>query len=338
MDSLTQATLGAAVGEAFLGKKIGYRAAAWGAVLGTVPDLDIIINPFVDNVIELKAHRSFTHSITFAILLSPFLGWLINKVHAKLETGWWQWTKMIFFVFVTHSLIDLTTTYGTQILFPFSDTPYTTDSIFIIDPLYTLPLLSGLIFSLFFKKHSGTRRVLNYAGLIISSLYLIWGLGIKTHIHSVFAASFENQFGYYEKLKTTTNGPTTFLWTGYAVKNDTVYNSVYSIFDESKDLRFTAIPRNSLKIENFIDDRAIDTLLWFSRGYYTVVEEEGELTFYDLRFGRDDFWLGGEANYIWKNKIFFNEQGEAYSFELTIPSFNTRTENLSRYWNRVWKE
>jgi len=88
MDSITQATLGAAVGEVILEKKIGYRAAAWGAVLGTVPDLDIIINPFVDNVIELRAHRSFTHSITIALLLSPLFGWLINRFHSNLEVGW----------------------------------------------------------------------------------------------------------------------------------------------------------------------------------------------------------------------------------------------------------
>jgi inner membrane protein len=338
MDSITQAVLGAAVGEALLGKKIGYRAAAWGAVLGTVPDLDVLINPFVDNVTELRAHRSFTHSITFAILLSPVLGLILNKVHAALEDGWWPWTKMIFFVFVTHILIDLTTTYGTQILFPFTDTPYTTDSIFIIDPFYTLPLLMGLIFSLFLKSDSTLRRFTNRAGLIISSLYLIWGLGIKAHVHSVFSVSFENQFGYYEKLKTAPNGPTTFLWTGYVIKNDTVYNSVYSILDESKNLRFTAVPRNSSIIDDYIGDRAIDTLLWFSRGYYTVMEEEGDLIFYDLRFGRDDFWLGDEENYIWRNIVFINAQGEADNFDLTIPSFNTRAENLSLYWNRVWGE
>jgi inner membrane protein len=338
MDSITQATLGAAVGEAFLGKKVGYRAAAWGAVLGTVPDLDIILNPFVDTVIELRAHRSFTHSITFAVLLSPVFGWLIDRFHSDLEIGWKPWTKLAFFAFLTHTLIDITTTYGTQFLFPFTDTPYTTDSVFIIDPLYTLPLLIGLIVSLFMKRSATVRKVSNFTGLVLSSLYLIWGLGIKVHVHSVFSASFENQYAYYEKLKTTPNGPTTFLWTGYAVKNDTLYNAVYSIFDSSKNLDFRSIPRRTHLIEEIKDDRAINTLLWFSRGYYIVDEDGDNLIFTDLRFGRDDFWLTDEGDFIWKNEIIFNEAGEAYTFDLSIPAFDTRTQNLSRFWNRIWGE
>ena len=45
MDTITQMALGAAVGEAVLGRKMGGRAMLWGAALGTLPDLDIIINP-----------------------------------------------------------------------------------------------------------------------------------------------------------------------------------------------------------------------------------------------------------------------------------------------------
>ena len=43
MDSLTQVVLGAAVGEAALGKKIGNRAIVWGGIAGTIPDLDVLI-------------------------------------------------------------------------------------------------------------------------------------------------------------------------------------------------------------------------------------------------------------------------------------------------------
>jgi inner membrane protein len=338
MDSITQATLGAAVGEALLGKKAGYKAAAWGAVLGTVPDLDIIINPFVDGVIELRAHRSFTHSITFAILASPFFGWAIDRFHADMKLGWKPWAKLAFFAFLTHALIDIPTTYGTQFLYPFSDTPYTTDSVFIIDGFYTIPLLAGLITALFMKPLSRARRISNYAGLAVSTLYLIWGLGIKTHVHAVFSESFTQQHGWYDELKTTPNGPNTFFWAGYVIKSDTIYYSVYSIFDESQEIEFSAIPRRTHLIEEMKSDRAIEALLWFSRGYYSVEENNGSLIFYDLRFGRDDFWLGDDGEFIWANEILFNEEGEAFTFEQSIPAFDTRTTNLRRYWNRIWGE
>ncbi|WP_069133247.1 metal-dependent hydrolase [Rhodohalobacter halophilus] len=336
MDSITQATLGAAVGEAFLGKKAGYRAAAWGVVLGTIPDLDIIINPFVDSVVELRSHRGFTHSILFCLLAAPAAGWLIDNIHKSLEVGWVRWSVMAFFTFLTHILIDLPTTYGTQIFRPFTDTPYTLDSIFIIDPFFTIPLFVGLVTALVLRRDSRARTIANRTGLLISALYLIWGYGIKSHVHSVFIESYQQQYGAFEQIKTTPNGPSTFLWTGYIENQDTIYNAVYSIFDERTDLNFTSIPKNSHLIEPYRDHRAIQTLLWFSRGYYKAEIEEGQLIIYDLRFGRGDFWLTDDASYVWKNHILINEAGYAHSFEQSIPNFNTRTANLSRYWNRLW--
>jgi len=337
MDSITQITLGAAVGEAVLGKKVGYRAAAWGAVLGTLPDLDILANPFLDSVSQLAFHRGFTHSVLFCLLASPIFGYTISILHKKWETGWKKWTQLVFLVFFTHILLDVQTTYGTQIFYFFTNWPATTDSIFIIDPLYTFTLWFGLIPALFMKPQSNLRSLFNRGGLLISTLYLVWALGIKAHVHSVFDASFKNQYGYYNEMKTTPNGPTTFLWTGYVLRADTVYQSVYSIFDEDTDLQFRAIPRNSELIKTIRDDRAVETLLWFSRGYYTVVYEGDELVFYDLRFGRSDLWLNenGNTDFVWKNYIRFDDDGNATGIEQTTPSFNTRSSIFSRFIDRI---
>ena len=57
MDSITQAALGAAVGEVVLGKKVGNKATLWGAFGGTLPDLDIFLNPFLTDVQSLVVHR-----------------------------------------------------------------------------------------------------------------------------------------------------------------------------------------------------------------------------------------------------------------------------------------
>lgn len=337
MDSITQITLGAAVGESVLGKKIGYRAAAWGALLGTMPDLDVLANPFLDNVSEISFHRGFTHSLLFCVFASPVFGFVINYFQKKWDVGWKKWTQLVFLVFFTHILLDVQTTYGTQIFYFFSDRPVTTDSIFIIDPLYTLTLLFGLIPAVFLNRNSKARSILNNGGLLISTLYLVWALGIKAHVHSVFNASFNNQYGYYEALKTTPNGPSTFLWTGYAIREDTVYQSIYSIFDEDTDLQFRAIPRNSELIEEIKDDRAVETLLWFSRGYYTVEEKQDSLIFYDLRFGRSDLWLteSEDPPFVWQNNILFDKNGNATNIELKTPSFETRSSIFSRFIDRI---
>lgn len=336
MDTITQITLGAAVGESMLGRKIGYRAAAWGAFLGTLPDLDVLANPFLDSVGEVRLHRGITHSLLFVALVSPLFGVLLHRIHNKLAVGPGRWALVTALIFLTHILIDVMTTYGTQVLYPFSNVPLTTDSIFIIDPFYTIPLLLGLISALFINRKSKWREAAVRSGLLISSLYLIWGLGVKAHVHSVFDASFRNQFGYYDKIKTTPTGPGSALWTGYIVKEDTLYQSLYSISDESTDLDFRPIPRNTRLIEPFRNDRAVETLLWFSRGYYTVEEEEGTLYFYDLRFGRNDFWLfeRDDANYVWQNRVMVNQEGKAEHFELESPEFRARMSTLSRFIDR----
>jgi len=83
MDSLTQITLGAAVGEIVLGRKIGNRAMIWGAVAGTIPDLDVISSLFTDTMNYLPCHRGFTHSILFSVLFGPFFGWAVMQYYER---------------------------------------------------------------------------------------------------------------------------------------------------------------------------------------------------------------------------------------------------------------
>jgi len=79
MDSLTQVVLGAAVGEAVLGKKVGNRAMAWGAVAGTIPDLDVYVRYFTDPMTATEMHRGFSHSIVFSVLMAAILGYCVWK-------------------------------------------------------------------------------------------------------------------------------------------------------------------------------------------------------------------------------------------------------------------
>ncbi len=86
MDSLTQIVLGASVGEAVLGKKLGNRAMLWGAIAGTIPDLDVFIKFFTDEITSTELHRGVSHSLFFSVLMAVFLGWLVNK-NEKLALG-----------------------------------------------------------------------------------------------------------------------------------------------------------------------------------------------------------------------------------------------------------
>ncbi|MCP9237931.1 metal-dependent hydrolase [Lewinella sp. JB7] len=87
MDSLTQVVLGAAVGEAVLGRKLGNRAMLWGGIAGTLPDLDVLSGLVTDPMSALAYHRAFTHSLPFALLAGPLIGWTVHRLHADPPGG-----------------------------------------------------------------------------------------------------------------------------------------------------------------------------------------------------------------------------------------------------------
>jgi inner membrane protein len=88
MDSLTQIVLGAAVGELVLGKKIGNRAMVWGAVGGTIPDLDVLGKFFLTNIDNLAFHRGFSHSILFSLLGAWMFGKLVYLIYKSPHHKW----------------------------------------------------------------------------------------------------------------------------------------------------------------------------------------------------------------------------------------------------------
>ena len=85
MDSLTQIVLGAAVGEAVLGRRVGNRAMLWGGIAGTLPDLDVLSGLVTDPMSALAYHRAFTHSLPFALLAAPIIGLSVHRIYGGRE-------------------------------------------------------------------------------------------------------------------------------------------------------------------------------------------------------------------------------------------------------------
>jgi len=111
MDSLTQLTLGAAVTVAVMGRRTAaWKAAAWGAVVGTLPDLDALVR-HGDAVLDMVRHRAETHALPIQTLASIPIAWLIARVHGQPFGRWWL---AVWLTLVTHALLDAFTIYGTQ--------------------------------------------------------------------------------------------------------------------------------------------------------------------------------------------------------------------------------
>ena len=174
MDSLSQIALGAAVGVAVMGRKTAvWKAAVWGAVAGTLPDLDVFIdhgNPIHNMVL----HRAESHAPFWLTLFSLPFAAAIARLHGE-WAQWRRWWLAIWLALVTHPLLDTMTVYGTQLALPFSDHPFGVGSVFIIDPLYTVPLLVGAIWAVAARGSPRGLRA-NTIGLVLSTAYLAWGV------------------------------------------------------------------------------------------------------------------------------------------------------------------
>lgn len=322
MDSITQAVLGAAVGEAALGRRAGNRALVWGAIAGTLPDLDILAYPFLDAVGELRFHRGPTHALLFAFVAAPVLGWLVGRIHR--DVGWRGWAWLFFWGLVTHPLLDTLTVYGTQLFRPFSDYPAAVPAVFIIDPLYTLPLLAGVLVAWRRAVGSPGRRRAVWAGLGLSTLYLVWALGVKVHVDGVVRENLRAQGIEAARFLTNPTPLNTILWTATVDVDDGFLVGHYGLLDADRRIRFRFVPQRAERVDALRDTRAVQALLWFSRGYYVVTEDSAGLVVNDIRFGRADGWLSPSDSvpYVFPFRL-LREDGEV-TFRMEPPSFDTR--------------
>lgn len=328
MDSLTQIVLGAAVGEVVLGKKLGNKAMLWGAIAGTIPDLDVYQSLFFDKLTANELHRGFSHSILFSLIFAPILAWIVskkekftlaffipvilgypfianenltvrivlaavtavllflvfrNEYKSQVATKW-DWTKLFFWSLITHPLLDCHTTWGTQLLWPLK-TKLAWNNIFVVDPLYTVPFLIFVVLAMLYNRQSKTRQMLNYIGIAVSSVYMIWSLGVKWYTYGIFEESLAKQNIEYARLTTVPTPFNTFLWSATADADSIYYTGLYSIFDKDKDVSFSKITTNHHLLSDVNDTVTLDRLHFLSKKWYVIQENDGTLMYNDARYG-----------------------------------------------------
>jgi len=284
MDSITQAVLGASVQGALLGRWQGRRALLYGAMLGTLPDLDVVLD-YGDAVANMTYHRGFSHSLLVTSLLSVLLAWLIRRWRPHPGYSALRLWLCIWLVLTTHIVLDAFTAYGTQLLWPLPTSPVAISSIFIIDPLYTLPLLlavaAGLVIGL--GKRAGVR--LQYAALALSSLYLLSTLAGK-HMAEQRLEQALATTGI--QAQATFSSPTPFntvLWRVVAVDGDDYYEGLVSWFD-TQPPTLERLPRRASEAHSALrDSPQHQRLRWFSGDLlrYDLIDDRWVVT--DLRLG-----------------------------------------------------
>ena len=281
MDSLTQIVLGIATAELVAGKKLHNKTFLYGAVLGTIPDLDIVVGKFMSAVGGVAIHRGLSHSLLFFVFLAPVLGWLISKIE-KEKINFKSATLLAFWCLVTHVVLDVFTSWGTQILWPLEHR-FALKTIFVIDPLYTIPLLISLIF-VWKNSDYFLRRKYAIRGLISSSSYLLLTCILKLFAVQQFETALQNQNLAYQELIVKPTAFNCILWNANVATTKGYYLADYSLFD-SQPIRFTFYPKNEELEEKLVNSDDFQRLKKISEGWYLVTEHNNRLFFNDLRFG-----------------------------------------------------
>ena len=174
MDTPTQALLGAAFAQSFLGKRLGRKALVVGLLAGALPDADILIRSSQDSLLALTMHRHFTHSLAFVPIGALIAAGICHLIYRRRENF-----KSIylasFLAYITHGPLDLCTSYGTVILWPFNNSRYALDCVSIVDLVVSVPLLIGCILS---AKRRSNRPAIVVMLFVIS--YITFGF-IQNH-------------------------------------------------------------------------------------------------------------------------------------------------------------
>lgn len=285
MDSLSQFALGAAVSVVAVGRRAPlWKSALWGGLCGTLPDLDALID-HGDPIRNMTFHRAESHSLLYLTVLSPLLAWLVARRGDGGDfRAWWLATFLALF---THPLLDLMTVYGTQLLQPFTDHPYAIGSVFIIDPLFTLPLLFGLLASGVAK---GERRYRwNTAGLTVAVVYLGWSVAAQAWVTRTAERDLAAQGIAVERLLVTPTAFNTLLWRIVAMEpgGRAYHEGFHSLLDVPGPLRFDRFTSERQIFDQLRGNWGMERIAWFSHGFFKMVRRDDLVTIADIRMGQE---------------------------------------------------
>jgi inner membrane protein len=330
MDTVTQIGLGAAVGEAALGRQVGRRAMLWGGICGLLPDLDVLV-PLGDAVKDFTYHRGPSHSLFVLAAFTPVMVYGILRLHPKTAVYRVRWLGLVFLAFATHVLLDCLTVYGTQIFWPLPTPPVMWSTLFIIDPAYSLPLLAGVLAALIMSRQTTAGHTLNAACLAISTVYIFWSVGAKIHVENIARESFRQQGIGHSALLTTPTAFNTLLWRVVAMDGDGYAEGYYSLLDGSREIPMTRYPANRHLLKGIEAHWPVQRLQWFTHGYYAVQQTGRGIVMTDLR-------MGMEPDYTFRFRV------AAVGNPHPVPDSGSRvkeprnTKALAWVWQRIWTE
>ncbi|MEO1244160.1 MAG: metal-dependent hydrolase [Pseudomonadota bacterium] len=327
MDSLSQVVLGASVAGVCAPANHRGKAMLLGAGLGTLPDLDVFID-FGGAVENFTYHRGFSHSL---FVLAPFsvLVWVfLRRCWSPVRDQPLRWLAAISLALLTHPLLDAHTAYGTQLFWPLDTPPTSWATLFIIDPMYTLPLLVGVALAAF-RRQAGAKAL--RVGLIVSTLYVGWSWiaqSIVTRHVDDALASMQVQEAQVFVTPTPFN---TLLWRVVVIDDENYLEGFDSLLVDEVTLRFESYTSGVNMLEETGHIWAVERLRWFARDFVKARIDNDRLVISDLRMGQEPF-------YVFSHVV--AARGNPHWTEIPAELLPTSLDDrlLAETWDRIWRD
>ena len=285
MDSLTHFALGACLGATTLGRRASLRQVAIaGGILANLPDLDVFW-PFDDPVDSFVLHRAATHSLIMQAAAVPMIGEILRRMIPGLKDARWACYAAVWLCLASHSLLDYFTIYGTQLFWPLSREALALGNIFVIDPLYTLPLLAPLIWALWSGKWSRRFAKSLAAGLVLSSAYMGWTAIGQAWAQSRAVKALAASGIAARQILAAPTPLNSLLWRVIALDGPRYYNVYVPVLGGDASITVYAHRREPALGDCLAGSAPLRALQQFSHGFYRLDIENGQLVWSDLRMG-----------------------------------------------------
>lgn len=298
MDSITHIALGACIGEAFFERGFGKKAMLWGALAQSIPDIDFITSWWMSTPEYLLAHRGFTHSILFALLIIPVIALEAEKIHRPHNIAFKTWIKFFAVEIFLHLLIDGYNNYGIGWFEPFSHVRYSFNAVYVADPFFSVWPGIAFVALIFLNRYSPRRKFWWKFGVIIPFFYLVYCSFNKIIINKDVKEILLKQQIQHDRYFTTPAPLQNWLW--YVVAgNDSGYHVGFrSLFDSKKEISFQYFLRNDSLLDPVKNHKELQKLIRFSQQFYTVEMWSDTLVFNDLRFGQVIGWQNPRGRFV----------------------------------------
>jgi inner membrane protein len=298
MDTFTHVALGACVGELFFEKGFGKKAMAWGVLGQSLPDIDFVSNLFMDAPSAMLAHRGFTHSLFFLMLIVPILSLLAEKIHRPHNIRFKKWYFFFFTAIGIHLFIDAFNNYGIGWFEPFDHTRIAFNMIYVVDPIFFLfPFISFILLLILNSRHR-FRNAVSLFGLILPFVYLAYCGVNKYLIYQKVSNEINERKLNYRSLYSTPAPLQSWLWFVVIVVPEGFETAYVSVFDDPKSLKIYHRRKNSDLLIGMDNHETMLKLIRFSEGYYTIEKRRESLIFNDLRFGQIQGWLDPRSDFV----------------------------------------